>query len=118
MYLQIRKVLEDIALSYICANRKKYEQFNKKFQKHYDARKIIRSIERFNDKFYPIPIKKIEQVQINHKPFYNIEYLQEEYLTKDEFIKLYEKCGGLLHSFNPYSASLDKMRNNPCGPAW
>ena len=33
--------------------------------------------------------------------------VKEGYLTKDDFVKLYEKCGALMHAENPYGSKKD-----------
>lgn len=33
--------------------------------------------------------------------------LEDGYLTRDEFIKVYEKCGKIMHADNPYGSKVD-----------
>jgi len=106
IYLQIRKTLELIALGSLVAHKKEYSRHNEMFIKHTDARKILRSIEKINPDFYPKPTKEVP----SDTPGIINEFVdrpKEEYLTKTEFIKLYEKCGGLMHAENPYGSKKD-----------
>jgi len=106
IYLQIRKILELIALCSLVAHKEEYSKHNEMFVKHTDARKILHSIEKINPDFYPKPIKEVTSTTpgvIND--FTSIP--ESEYLSKKEFIKLYEKCGGLMHAENPYGSKRD-----------
>ena len=112
IYLQIRKILELIALGSLVANKKKYSEIHEKFQSHYNAKLIINDIEKINPKFYPRPIaiRKSDEPGVKD----NWDDLRDNYLTKINFIKLYERCGSLMHSENPYgkSKNIDYYRNN------
>ena len=57
-------------------------------------------LEKVNPTFYPIPLREPQQVSPGHKHFDRIE---DGYLTKDDFVLLYDKCAVVLHSRNPYS---------------
>lgn len=105
IYLQIRKILELLALGSLVANKTLYSKHNEMFAKHYDARKILRSLEKINTDFYPRPIKETP----SSTPGVKTELLDisDGYLTKTDFIKLYEKCGGLMHAANPYGPDKD-----------
>ncbi len=38
---------------------------------------------------------------------YHFEQIKSGYLTKIDFLKLYKKCGGLLHAENPFGSNFD-----------
>lgn len=99
--LQFRKILEKIALMSLVANKEIYAEHNDKFRKHYHAERILNDLERINPNYYPQPIRKIEKE--GEMP--QIERIEDGYLTKDEFVKLYEKCGAMMHAQNPFADS-------------
>ena len=115
--LQFRKILELIALSSLVANKDEYSKQHKKFAEHYNARIILQDLERINPKFYPIPTKQIQN-NIDGKSFFNLKPVTHGFLTKEDFLNAYEKCGGMLHAENPYGKTrdLEKIRNE--FPKW
>lgn len=96
--LQFRKILEMTALMSLVANKEAYAEQNEKFARHYHAERIINDLERINPNFYPCPIMRIEQ----EGNFDRLENLTEGFLTKEEFVKVYEKCGAMMHAHNPF----------------
>ncbi|MDJ0837566.1 MAG: hypothetical protein QNK37_13715 [Acidobacteriota bacterium] len=54
--LQIRKILESIALGSLVLNKEQFEKHGVKFHKFYHASRILRDIEGLNPEFYPVPI--------------------------------------------------------------
>lgn len=115
--LQFRKILEKIALASMVANNDIYSQQYKKFAQHYHAERILNDLEKINPNFYPIPTKQVK-VQNNEKIQFDLQPITEGFLTKDEFIKIYEKCGGMLHAENPYGnkKEVEAVRND--FPTW
>ena len=77
----------------------------KKFAQHWHAARILDDLNAVNPNFYPVPglqIKdettgKVKAVDTPKKPF----------LTKSDFVTLYEMCGGILHAENPYGQPRD-----------
>ena len=116
IYLQFRKILELIALSSLVANKEKYSQAYEKFEKHWNAKKIVLDVERINPNFYPEPVIQVPSSKSGVK----MEFLQRErdYLTKDELVKLYEKCAALMHAQNPYRSKPDYTRYENEIPVW
>ena len=112
--LQFRKILEKIALMSLVANKRVYAEQNDKFAKHYHAERIIRDLERINPDFYPVPTKCIKNKnQMN-------EWIEIEsgYLTKEEFVKIYEKCGSMMHAQNPFASRKNLKEIQKCFPEW
>lgn len=103
--LQFRKILELIAFSSLIANVKEYSQQYTKFAEHWNARLMLRDLERINPDFYPHPIIQ----QPSTEPGIKMRWLDrsDDYLTKDRFVNVYDKCGGLMHAENPYGPSVD-----------
>lgn len=109
--LQIRKVLELIALSSLCAHREKYEEVEKEFHTHWKAVKILKKIEKFNPNFYPVPYN--EKINPGTGRVGAAEKKTAGFLTRSEFETAMNRCGEFLHSSNPYSfkpVDLEKLR--------
>ena len=103
--LQIRKILELIAFGSLAANKDIYSAAYEKFASHWHAGRLLRDLERINPNFYPKPI-----VEVPSKTPGVVNELQErgpDYLTKAEFEKLYDECGAIMHSRNPYGQPVD-----------
>lgn len=104
--LQFRKILEKIAMASLVANNEEYKKVNEKFAKNYHAERILRDLERVNKDFYPVPTKrKIVGLTPEGKSISEMIEIKEGFLNKEEFIKIYEKCGGMLHAINPYAST-------------
>jgi hypothetical protein len=100
--LQIRKIIEHIALGSLIANKDIYCQCYEKFEKCWNARLIFRAIERINSRFYPEPIK-VDKSVIPH----NCIPISESYMKKEEAIAVYDKCSSILHASNPFGSQPD-----------
>lgn len=89
--LQLRKILELIALSALVSNFDVYNEKLKHIEKMWNARLIIKDIERIHPNFYPHPI--------DIDPQNRFQWLekQEPYLSKEQFMSVYDKCGKYLH---------------------
>lgn len=91
--LQIRKILELIALSALVSDADTYKDKLGKIETMWNARLILQDIERIHSDFYPHPIRTVKDKWVD---------VECEYLTKDKFIKVYEKCGKMLHESSPF----------------
>ena len=98
--IQLRKILELIAFSSLIANKKVYSKKYKKFATNWNAKLMLRDLENVNSDFYPKPLY---QEGVNEHGITHFEFLKDGYLTKDEFVFLYNKCGKALHAMNPYN---------------
>jgi len=103
--LQVRKILELIALGSMVANHKEFSKQHEKFHKYWHAERILNDIEKMNPSFYPQPIEKILIPQDGVKA--QRVNVKDGYLTKKEFVKVYNKCGGILHADNPFGSKTD-----------
>ncbi len=97
--LQLRKILELIALSSLVANHKQYSKYRANFRKDWNAKRILETLDKANPKFYPVPTI---QVQIE-KGRFDTPHIESGYLTKDDFVVLYDRCSTILHADNPFS---------------
>lgn len=114
--LQLRKILELIAFGSLVANKEAYSAAYEKFASHWNARLMLRDLERVNPDFYPQPV--VEVPSPDHRVVHELRDRQPDYLTKDEFEKAYEKCGGLMHAANPYGSHLDYNYYQQKLPLW
>jgi hypothetical protein len=116
MCLQVRKVLELIALGSLVANKDEFAKQNEKFEKMWNARLILSDIERLNPYFYPKPIHE----DPGSKPGItsDLKDIKEGFLTKDNLLKSYEKCGKIMHADNPYGTKTDYSYYEKSIPTW
>lgn len=112
--LQFRKILEKIVLMSLVANKELYAEQNEKFAKHYHAERIMNDLERINPDFYPVPTKRVKH---ENKVDEWIE-IESGYLTKEELVKIYEKCGGMMHAQNPFASEKPLKEIQTCFPEW
>lgn len=114
--LQIRKILELIALASLVANKDEYAKNRANFAKDWHAKKILQSIEEINPNFYPSPSKQILDALTGS--VISIEKIKSGFLTRTDFENIYDRCGGLLHAQNPFSAAKDIDNFMRIAPAW
>ena len=56
--LQIRKILELIALASLAANSAEYERYSRNFRRDWNGKRILETLEKANPRFYPQPTKR------------------------------------------------------------
>lgn len=105
--LQLRKILELVALSTICANRTEYDKVRGKIGKEWNARRILTAVGKVNPNFYPIPCYITQNIDTGELRIHDLE---DEYLTIHDFRTLYDRCATLLHADSPYRKK-DVWRN-------
>jgi hypothetical protein len=81
VYLQFRKILEEIAFSSLAANKTEYSALHANFAKHWKAEKILQELENLNPNFYPQPLESPTSAPGLH----HFEQLSSGFLTRDEF---------------------------------
>lgn len=116
--LQFRKIIELIALSSLVANKKEYAAQRVKFKEDWNARLIFQDLERINPKFYPSPSKQVEKTNSEGIKYFHFDPIEAGFLTKKEAIKIYEKCGGVLHAENPFKELKDIKQLQKQFPFW
>jgi len=114
--LQVRKILELIALGSLVANKSEFAEQNENFGGLWNARLILKDLGRLNPYFYPKPIREVPGARPGVKS--DLQDIKEGFLTKDEFIKVYEKCGRMMHSDNPYGGKADYRYYDKSIPKW
>jgi len=103
--LQLRKILELIAFGSLVANKDIYSAAYDKFATHWNARLLLRDLERVNSDFYPKPV--VEAPSPDPRALHQLKPRQNDYLTREEFERAYEKCGAIMHAENPYGSRID-----------
>jgi hypothetical protein len=100
IFLHFRKALEEIAFASLSANREKYSAARAGFATEWSARRMLGFVEKVNPNFYPIPLKPPQETVPGHKFF---DRISDGFLTKDDFVTLYDGSAEVLHSRNPYA---------------
>jgi len=100
VYLQFRKILELIAMASLIANKDVYSQEYANFARHWNARRMLESLERLNPEFYPKPL-------IEENGGSELVDKEDGFLTRDDFVTLYNACGAIMHTDNPYGEQTD-----------
>jgi hypothetical protein len=110
VFLQLRKILELIAFSSLTANKTKYNAAYKKLSTVWNAKEMLRSLEKINCEFYPLPVQPPQLQPDGTKHCASVG----DFLTKDDFVSLYDVASTSLHVGNPFSTAspVIKMRHN------
>jgi hypothetical protein len=95
-FLQLRMLCELIALGCLVAHGDITK--SKNFQKAWEADKIIKQLEKLHANFYPRPINPTVVPPSRDFPGgITITDSTADWLKKEELIKLYARCGSILH---------------------
>lgn len=115
--LQIRKILELIAFGSLISNIDLYSNEYDKFAKFWNAEYMLKDMKNVNEHFYPKPQfqKNSEREGAKHDL---IEVDENDYLNTVEFIKVYKKCGAIMHADNPYGSKVDYNYYREVIPYW
>lgn len=114
--IQIRKILELIAFSALVANKVEYQKVQENLGKLWKAKDIVKNLEVINPNFYPEPIKL---QYFNGDPNNTrTQPVKTGYLTREEFLNIYARCGGLLHAQNPFSKKKEFLQTSKVIPMW
>ena len=96
--LQFRKLIEQIAMLSLIAHVEEYAKIQRRFASQWNAKKILKEIEELNENFYPIPAK----IHEDERGKFIDPILNTDYLSKDDFLELYQICSSVIHAENPY----------------
>jgi hypothetical protein len=99
--LQFRQILELVAFGTLVANEKVYASTHADFAKEWNAKKLLAKLEKLNADFYPTPVKQVESnvpgITLRH------EKITTGFLTRTDFVDVYQECSEIIHTENPYS---------------
>ena len=104
--LQIRTVIEFIALASLVANKSLFEQEGDKFKEFWRAKLIFRDIEKKNPDFYPKPVEPIHMTNIDNIDEH-IRFIADGYMTREMCVEVYDKCCHILHPQKPFADNKD-----------
>jgi len=96
--LQVRKALEQVAYASLAASRDTYSQARPQFEREWSATKILERLEKLHPDFYPVAVSPV-RLNPNRVHF---ELVADGFLTRDDFVFLYDKCSDAIHDWNPY----------------
>lgn len=99
LLLQVRMVLELVALSTLAANKEVFEANQKKFRDSWRLSKIIKDVEKLNNDFYPIPLKHTQIDGVDR-----LDEITTGIMEQSELVKIHGQCGERLHAQNPYDS--------------
>lgn len=105
MCLQLRKILELISMGSLVMNKDLFEEIGLKYAQYWNAKYILSDIERLNPDFYPIPIIEVPSDKKNIVN--DLQNKTSRYLTRDDFVSVYNKCGRMMHASNPFGSKYD-----------
>jgi hypothetical protein len=97
--VQLRKTLELIAFASLTANQARYAEAHADLESHWNAKRLLANLERLHPQFYPKPVQFGQQ---DEKGIKHLVDVTEGYLTREEFVTLYQKCSEVLHARNPF----------------
>jgi len=100
--LHLRKVLEQIAFASLSAHKDAYAQAHVDFALHWNAKRLLKKLEKVHPNFYPRPVK-VEGPDT--RGVKHLVDLTDGFLTRDDFEFLYDKASEALHVWNPFKAS-------------
>ena len=85
-------------------------------QKYWHAKDLLDEIEAVNPGSYPKPIIQ----KPSQRPGVKMDWhgRKDDFLTKDRFVTLYDKCGSIMHARNPFAPEPDHHKLDQQGPKW
>lgn len=98
--IQLRKMLELVAFASLVANKDVYAKVQADFAKHWNAQLLLKDLERVNPHFYPAPMVQERSDRPDVK--WHVRDVGDGFMTREEFVEVYKKCGRLLHAANPF----------------
>ena len=103
-YLQFRKILELISMASLVANKEVLMEIHgKKLATYWRAKALLDAIEAINSDFYPNPITEIPSGNPAIKS--ELKGRQDDFLSRTDFVCLYDLCSNLVHTSNPLAGT-------------
>ena len=126
--LQVRKILENVAMACLVANGDRLEQLPQDMEKMWQADLILRRLEDINPDCYPQPLvlqpKGLPQSVLEAGlPAENyrgelVDRPGSDWLTREEFREVYGRLGQILHAHNPLKGQHDIEYFVEMVPVW
>ena len=92
-FLQLRMICELVALSCLTAHGDIKAARSKKLTKEYSTERIFQQLENMHPGFYPHPVRMTKTGPTSR----HFTEIADGFLTKNNLVRLYTKCGGILH---------------------
>lgn len=102
--LHLRKCLELIAFASLAAHKDSYAAVHTNFRQDWNAKKLLHKLEKVHSEFYPTPVRFAAGTDPGVR---HLDRIVNGFLTKDDFIFLYDTCSEVIHIWNPF---LEKPR--------
>ena len=105
IYLQLRQILELIAMGSLAANRDAIDKARRTLGKMWRLKDVLGAVEKINPHGYPHPITEVPSTV----PEVKNDFIDkvDGFLSRDRFRELYGKCGDILHARNPFGGTRD-----------
>ena len=116
VYLQFRKILELVAYASLVANIDIYAAARKDHSTEWHAKRFLKKIDVLNPDFYPDALRLAPVAGDPHS--LNYESVDGPYLSRSDFEILYDICGSLMHSENPYGGTHQYSSLLEEAPVW
>ena len=113
--LQVRKILELVALGSLVANQDIWNGSLRHLRNAWNANDILKRLREVNPDFYPQPVS---EVPMTGPVKSDIKDLTEGFLTEGMFGELYGKLGEVLHAKNPLGPPMDYDHWLKATPQW
>jgi hypothetical protein len=105
--LLIRRILEQIAFGSLLAHRETYEAVHKDVERVWNAKRLIERLEKAHPDFYPKPVRVSPWRPLG---VLNLDEVKRGYLTKEDFVFLYDTASDGVHTWNPFK-SVERVLN-------
>ena len=113
--LQIRMILENIALACLVANGDQLDKLPKRIEKEYHAEAIFSRLAKVNPNCYPQPVvlapsptpASLSNVPADRYRGQLVDRPGNDWLTRDEFKTIYGRIGQVLHARNPLGTKVE-----------
>jgi hypothetical protein len=115
IFLQLRKALELVAFASLAANRDAYSGVHPTFGEDWNAKRILKKIEKINAEFYPMALNAPEEIAQGRKHF---SRPLDDFMTKEEFVILYDTASEVLHTRNPFTDKEPTIQIKYTVPEW
>jgi hypothetical protein len=96
--LQLRKAVEQVAFAALAASRAAYARKRPQFASDWSAKRILAQVEALHPDFYPLPLIP-QQLGPGR---WHFDVRADGFLTRDDFMFLYDACSGAIHDWNPF----------------
>jgi hypothetical protein len=113
IFIQLRKTLELIAFGSLCASKQKYAEVHKNFAQHWSAKRLLADLEKVNANFYPEPLEPPKQLATESPGgtrHFHFDRPSSGFMTRDEFVQLYDSSADVLHIRNPFKSGDPTIR--------